>query len=257
MHMADALLSPAVAVTMYAASAAAAGVSLVQLRREELAASETAKKKLPTMAVMSALVFARQMINYTIPGTGSSGHLCGGMLLSAMLASVAVCCGLLNLFFLRSDRPWSLYVIGAAVMLWIWLVPPLLHRTMPLWLRLLLDVAAVGVYVYLISIDLRGHDWYMGLALPIILTGGAIMAALGLLLGKGRRSILSSVTLIIGSVGLFLVGVEVFIDRWLFGRWTPGWSLVVLAVCAALVIPLLVVRHRPALREEARRRFHM
>ena len=103
------------------------------------------------------------------------------LLLSAMLASVAVCCGLLNLFFLRSDRPWSLYVIGAAVMLWIWLVPPLLHRTMPLWLRLLLDVAAVGTYVYLISIDLRGHDWYMGLALPIILTGGAIMAALGLL----------------------------------------------------------------------------
>ncbi len=85
MHMADAFLSPAVAVTMYAASAAAAGVSLVQLRREELAAPETAKKKLPTMAVMSALVFAGQMINYTIPGTGSSGHLCGGMLLSAML----------------------------------------------------------------------------------------------------------------------------------------------------------------------------
>ena len=44
MHMADAFLSPAVAVTMYAASAAAAGVSLVQLRREELAAPETAKK---------------------------------------------------------------------------------------------------------------------------------------------------------------------------------------------------------------------
>lgn len=85
MHMADALLSPAVAVTMYAASAAAAGVSLVQLHKEETAAPETAKKKLPTMAVMSALVFAGQMINYTIPGTGSSGHLCGGMLLSAML----------------------------------------------------------------------------------------------------------------------------------------------------------------------------
>ena len=85
MHMADALVSPAVAVTMYAASAAAAGVSLVQLHKEEAAAPELAKKKLPTMAVMSALVFAGQMINYTIPGTGSSGHLCGGMLLSAIL----------------------------------------------------------------------------------------------------------------------------------------------------------------------------
>ena len=78
-------VSPAVAVTMYAASAAAAGVSLVQLHKEEAAAPELAKKKLPTMAVMSALVFAGQMINYTIPGTGSSGHLCGGMLLSAIL----------------------------------------------------------------------------------------------------------------------------------------------------------------------------
>lgn len=85
MHMADALVSPAVAVTMYAASAAAAGVSLVQLHKEEAAAPELAKKKLPTMAVMSALVFAGQMINYTIPGTGSSGHLCGGMLLSTIL----------------------------------------------------------------------------------------------------------------------------------------------------------------------------
>ena len=85
MHMADALVSPAVAVTMYAASAAAAGVSLVQLHKEEAAAPELAKKKLPTMAVMSALVFAGQMINYTIPGTGSSGHLCGGLLLTSVL----------------------------------------------------------------------------------------------------------------------------------------------------------------------------
>ena len=34
---------------------------------------------------MSALVFAGQMINYTIPGTGSSGHICGGMLLTSVL----------------------------------------------------------------------------------------------------------------------------------------------------------------------------
>ena len=47
MHMADALLSPAVAVTMYAASAAAAGVSLVQLHKEETAAPELARKKTP------------------------------------------------------------------------------------------------------------------------------------------------------------------------------------------------------------------
>ena len=60
------------------------------------------------------------------------------LLITAMLASVAVCCGVLNLF-LNQQRPWSLYVIGAAVMLWIWFVPPLLARGMHLLLRLLLD----------------------------------------------------------------------------------------------------------------------
>jgi cobalt/nickel transport system permease protein len=83
MHMADALLAPAVAATMYAASAATTGVSIHKLRKEE------APQKLPTMAVMAALVFAGQMINYSIPGTGSSGHLCGGMLLTAVLGPFA------------------------------------------------------------------------------------------------------------------------------------------------------------------------
>ena len=85
MHMADALLTPAVAGVMYAASAVVAGASIVELHKEEKQDLTSAAKKLPTMAVMSALVFAGQKINYTIPRTGSSGHLCGGMLLSAIL----------------------------------------------------------------------------------------------------------------------------------------------------------------------------
>jgi cobalt/nickel transport system permease protein len=83
MHMADALLAPAVAATMYVASGAVAGVSIHKLRKDD------EPQKLPTMAVTAALVFAGQMINYTIPGTGSSGHMCGGMLLSALLGPQA------------------------------------------------------------------------------------------------------------------------------------------------------------------------
>ena len=83
MHMADALLSPTVATTMYVASTTVAGISIANLKKDENV------NKLPVMAVTSALVFAGQMINYTIPGTGSSGHLCGGMLLSALLGPYA------------------------------------------------------------------------------------------------------------------------------------------------------------------------
>lgn len=83
MHMADALLAPAVAATMYVASGVTAGASVHQLKKDDK------MEKLPIMAVTSALVFAGQMINYTIPGTGSSGHMCGGMMLSALLGPQA------------------------------------------------------------------------------------------------------------------------------------------------------------------------
>lgn len=75
MHMADALLAPGVAGVMYACSAVAAGRSVRKLNQQPN------DKAVPVMGVMGAFVFAAQMINFTIPGTGSSGHLCGGMLL--------------------------------------------------------------------------------------------------------------------------------------------------------------------------------
>ena len=83
MHMADALVAPAVAGTMYVCSAAAAAYSVKKVRLD------TDTKKVPVMGIMGAFVFAAQMINFTIPGTGSSGHLCGGMLLSALLGPYA------------------------------------------------------------------------------------------------------------------------------------------------------------------------
>jgi cobalt/nickel transport system permease protein len=80
MHMADALLSPAVGGVMMAASAASVVYSAVKIKKDELG-----EKKLPVMAVAGAFVFAAQMINFTIPGTGSSGHIGGGILLASML----------------------------------------------------------------------------------------------------------------------------------------------------------------------------
>jgi cobalt/nickel transport system permease protein len=83
MHMADALLSPAVSGVMTAASAGALAYACAKLKDED--APGGSERKVPVMGVMGAFVFAAQMINFTIPGTGSSGHIGGGILLAAML----------------------------------------------------------------------------------------------------------------------------------------------------------------------------
>lgn len=80
MHMSDALISVAVGTTMTAVSAGAIGYSIKKIKKIELE-----DNKIPMMGVMGAFVFAAQMVNFTIPVTGSSGHIGGGILLAALL----------------------------------------------------------------------------------------------------------------------------------------------------------------------------
>jgi len=83
MHMADALISPAVGGTMWVVSA---GLIAYAARKVK---TEMDDARVPLMAVMAAFVFAAQMINFTIPGTGSSGHLGGALMLAILLGPSA------------------------------------------------------------------------------------------------------------------------------------------------------------------------
>ena len=139
MHMADALLAPAVAATMYAATAVTVGASVKTLRKDEKL------EKLPTMAVASALVFAGQMVNYTIPGTGSSGHLCGGMMLTALLGpqagflSMVVILAIQSLFFADGGllalgaNCWNMAFYGCFVGYYLLWKPDLLSKLATDW----------------------------------------------------------------------------------------------------------------------------
>ena len=83
MHMSDALISPAVGGTMWVAAAGLVGYSARKMRHC------LDSSRVPLMGVMGAFVFAAQMVNFTIPGTGSSGHLGGGLLLAILLGPSA------------------------------------------------------------------------------------------------------------------------------------------------------------------------
>jgi cobalt/nickel transport system permease protein len=79
MHMADALISPPVAGAGWLVAVAGLGYAARRVQRTP----ELGRPAL--MGVLGAFVFAAQMVNFSIPGTGSSGHLGGGLLLSVLL----------------------------------------------------------------------------------------------------------------------------------------------------------------------------
>lgn len=82
MHIPDGFLSAPVCASTWAASALALGWSSKKL---SLSLHE---KMVPLMGVMSAFLFAGQMLNFPVPG-GTSGHLLGGMLAAVLLGPYA------------------------------------------------------------------------------------------------------------------------------------------------------------------------
>ncbi len=79
MHMADALISPAVGGTMWVVTA---GLIAWCARKVKQTMND---RLVPMMGVLGAFIFAAMMINFSIPGTGSSGHLGGGLILTVLL----------------------------------------------------------------------------------------------------------------------------------------------------------------------------
>jgi cobalt/nickel transport system permease protein len=79
MHMADALISAEVGGLLWLVSGGALARSSRAVRQQAEGTS------VALTGVLGAFVFALQMINFSIPGTGSSGHLGGGLLLAVLL----------------------------------------------------------------------------------------------------------------------------------------------------------------------------
>lgn len=83
MHMADTLISPAVGGTMWAVTAGVTAYSAKKMK------GDFDERRVPLMGVLGAFIFAAQMINFSIPATGSSGHIGGGMILAILLGPYA------------------------------------------------------------------------------------------------------------------------------------------------------------------------
>lgn len=79
MHMADGLISVPIGIIFLIISCIGIAFSMKKISDSQ------DDRKIPMMAVMGAFVFVAQMINFTIPGTGSSGHIGGGILLCLVL----------------------------------------------------------------------------------------------------------------------------------------------------------------------------
>ena len=83
MHLGNGIICPVTGIPMLAIAGAAAIYAYKKVT------NDFSKDKIFSAAAAAGLVFALQMINFSIPQTGSSGHIIGGILLSALIGRYA------------------------------------------------------------------------------------------------------------------------------------------------------------------------
>jgi len=177
------------------------------------------------------------------------------VLMTIVFATISVVCGMLNLLVLDMTR-WSLYIIGALAVAWVFMIPVFLRDKLPAPICLALNGVAVALYVGMISLLHPGHGWYIGIALPIICVATMLMEVFYLFTIRMKTSLLSRAVVMMLIIAAVTVTVEVLIGLHFHGRIILTWSAVVLLCCVAVDVILITISLHKGLRSELRKRMH-
>lgn len=172
-----------------------------------------------------------------------------------VLIATSLSCFLLNIFVYNASW-WSLLIIGACLLIFVFLLPVFIQNKLPAYICLLCDGIVVGIYLFLITFNTTNNQWFVALALPLIVLVTILLEIFTLLLHIFRASFLSVSLYIFLEIALLCIGLELLIDQFLGLPYNLSWSAIVLTVCGVISITLITLLSRRRLREAVRRRLH-
>lgn len=178
-----------------------------------------------------------------------------GILLSMVVLATAVVCGILNALVFR-DNMWSLAVLGACVILWVFCVPFVIHIGQAVYLSLLYDGGAVIFLLYMITFVAGKDSWFFELGVPLVVLVTVVAELFTLCVRKLPRSFLTISLYFFTAAGMLCLGIEILVDRYVESGIALSWSAVVLTVCGVLDIAFITMLSRSRLRNSVRRRLH-
>jgi len=178
-----------------------------------------------------------------------------GILVTVVLAAIAITSALLNRFAYNSVL-WSVPIIGACFIIWVMCLPFFVKSSRNVYVWILFNAVATGVYLYLLTLLVGSSNWFWRLGLPICIWTGICMEADAFCFRVFPKSFLTGSVYIVSFVAVLCCGIEWLVDLYLYNSVSLGWSAIVLCVCAIIDIFLITVLSHRRLRNAIRRRLH-
>ena len=178
-----------------------------------------------------------------------------GLWLTLVFGSTALACGILNLFVFNHNY-WSIPVIGACIVIWLFFCPRMFLPKIPVSVNLIVSAASVIFYELAITLMTESDRWFFELVLPITLVVMGLTVLYGALYKFVSTSLIASALYLFIDAALLSVAVECFVDRFLRQEIHIFWSAIVFSVCTVISVALIAILSIKRLRETVRKRLH-
>lgn len=177
------------------------------------------------------------------------------LLAGVLLLIPVVLCLLLDLILGGGGITWSGYVAGAVAVLMVIVLVPIAWGRRRIWTYILLDVAAVLLYLYYVDLATGGLQWFLPLAAPIVLSAGAVLGLqLHYISQRRKKGILVVLALLLFGSGVLTMLIEVFVRVYGGLSPIPRWSWSALVPCTLTGVAFLVLNRRNRWKESVKKR---
>lgn len=160
-------------------------------------------------------------------------------------------------YFLGNGIDWSIYVMSALGLVWVWCVSPFAFRRniFPLWFAI--DTAALAAFLLLVQHLSKTGPWFYPLALPLTLCVAALIFTIVTLFKRRIIHQLQKPAVIFLFTAILCLLIELIVDIFGKRRYWPEWSILVAIPLMTIAIILLILQKRPWIVEELRHWFRV
>ncbi len=149
---------------------------------------------------------------------------------------------------------WSIFVIGAGVLLGIWTLMPIIFNKASVYLHVGLDFLAVAGYLAVIAWQINDWSWCLYLGIPIVLATALAVCAMIAVVRSGRLKPLTRAACTCIVIGFYIVALELIIDYTTIGIPTIKWSIYAFVPLLFVSLLLFYISRKPRLMDELKRR---
>ncbi|MGI6161056.1 MAG: DUF6320 domain-containing protein [Christensenellales bacterium] len=150
---------------------------------------------------------------------------------------------------------WSLYPVGAIILVWIYIATPwIIKKPSILLIGATYTISTLG-YLALINLLVEGN-WFIPLALPLVLSLSILVCSTLILSRKGiiRDLAVPAAWLIV--ISTYALITDIILNSYLKGEMLVTWSIFVLIPLAIMSAILNVIQRKKDLKSELKRRLH-